>query len=347
VPKVDPRSASLPLFPPESSWKPPAEPPNLSSVRRLGVDTETRDPGLTTFGPGFLHGKANLVGVSLGTEDAKWYFPVAHPEDNCQWDVKAWLTDLLSADREYVGANLSYDVEALDHFGVRLGGKWLDVQIAEPLLDEERVGGYSLDSLSESYLGARKNEQALIDAAVSYGYDPKGDLWKLPARFVGAYAEDDAQLAIRILEKQLPLLEEQGLSPVFDLETRLLPIVWQMRKRGVRIDVAGAEALGRQWAARHEELLKLIHANSGMKVDIWSGRHLQQVCQSRGLTHPLTEKGNPSFSNDWLAAHEYPLFQLIAEARELASLPDQRPSARSVSYDAERRRRNTEWQVLE
>ena len=70
--------------------------------------------------------------------------------------------------------------------------KRCDVQICEPLLDEETAAGYSLEVLSKKYLGVGKDEELLRRAASMYtkGYkdkrakrpipfDPKGDLWML------------------------------------------------------------------------------------------------------------------------------------------------------------------------
>ncbi len=43
----------------------------------------------------------------------------------------------------------------------------------------------------------------LIEAARAHGVDPKGGLWKLPARFVGPYAEADADLPYNIYLRQI------------------------------------------------------------------------------------------------------------------------------------------------
>lgn len=316
MPAVDPSVRNIPLFPPESNWRPPKEPPNLAGVKRLGIDTETCDPGMQTFGPGILHGKAHCVGISLATDDAKWYFPTKHPSDNCDWDVHAWMRDLVKEERDWVGANLPYDMEILDHYGIQPKGRWLDVQVAEPLLDEEKDGGYSLDALAKYYLSTTKNEDLLRHAAAAYGIDPKAELWKLPARFVGPYAEDDASLALKIFDLQRPRLEADEMVPVFDLETELSPLVYEMRKKGVRVNLNRAEELREMWLLKQQGLeVDFAEHLGGLKVDIWSGKQLAQLCESKGIAYRLTDKKNPTFDNDWLAAHEHPMLQIVAGLR--------------------------------
>ena len=323
MPRVDPkdRGPTLPMFKPESDWRPPTAPPNLAGVKRLGIDTETKDPGLLTFGPGVLHGKAHSVGVSLSTGDASWYFPTHHPSDNCDWDVYAWLADLCKEERDWVGANLPYDVEILEHRKVYIKGRWLDVQIAEPLLDEERDGGYKLDVLAKYYLGEEKNEDKLKEAAGAYGVDPKGGLWQLPARFVGPYAEDDARLSLQVFDKQRPLLTEDGLDAVFDMETELLPIVYEMRKRGVRINLERAEELRALWIQREADLRAELRTRlGGVEVEVGKPKHLIQLCETKGITYPLTDKKNPSFTNDWLEAHPCKELNLVAQIRKVVHM---------------------------
>ena len=66
------------------------------------------------------------------------------------------------------------------------------------LIDENRLW-YTLNSISFDYLREVKDEKALKEAADSWGIDPKSELYKLPAMYVGSYAEQDARTYIRII----------------------------------------------------------------------------------------------------------------------------------------------------
>ena len=69
--------------------------------------------------------------------------------------------------------------------------------LAAPLLNENRFS-YSLNAVAYDYMGEMKSEAALREAAQEFGVDPKGELYKLPATFVGEYAEADARLTLQL-----------------------------------------------------------------------------------------------------------------------------------------------------
>lgn len=126
---------------PDTGWHAPREFPDLRGVHAIALDTETYDPDLLDFGPGWARGKGHIVGISLAVEDAAWYFPIRHevePETNMDpANVLAYLRDTLGDARQAkVGANLIYDLGWLAHEGVEVKGALMDVQHAEALLNE-------------------------------------------------------------------------------------------------------------------------------------------------------------------------------------------------------------------
>ena len=68
------------MFTPESDWLPPNinELPSWKGVKRVGIDTETRDPTLKTRGIGVRH-DGYVVGISFAIEDGpSFYLPIRH-----------------------------------------------------------------------------------------------------------------------------------------------------------------------------------------------------------------------------------------------------------------------------
>ena len=57
-----------------------------------------------------------------------------------------------------------------------------------------------------------KNEAKLIQAAKSRGLDPKADMYKMHASFVGEYAEADARLTWRLHERFITEIEKEDLT---------------------------------------------------------------------------------------------------------------------------------------
>ena len=83
--------------------------------------------------------------------------------------------------------NAQYDAGWIRRMGFTLNGRIIDTMLIAALLDENRFS-YSLNALAYDHLGKVKSEKNLVEAARSFGLDPKGELWKMPAMYVGPYA---------------------------------------------------------------------------------------------------------------------------------------------------------------
>lgn len=320
------------LFAPESSWEPPTDLPDLSQAKFIGVDVEAKDPNLMALGPGYLRGDAQPVGISLAVEcGPKLYLPFGHLAGGNMDKTKVVdyvRVQLSRPEQVKVGANLMYECEALDSLGIEIKGELWDIQNAEPLLDEAKPDGYSLEQLSKDYLGEGKTERLLRQAAAEHGIDPKTDLWKMHSKYVGEYGSDDALKPLLIMKKQLARLEDEKLMDVFKIETELLPALWLMRKRGVRVDLDAAEALSKEIQGSENELIRKITDAVGFFVDPWKSKSLEACFTQLGLQHLLryTDKVNKktgdlnlSFKNDMFTEikDEHPVISDIVEYRQM------------------------------
>jgi DNA polymerase I-like protein with 3'-5' exonuclease and polymerase domains len=324
----------LAMFTPDSEWKPPSELPDLRQARAIGVDVESYDPNLNKMGPGFIRGDARVVGISLAVLDGpKLYLPFGHEMGgNMDKDqVIRYVADQLKyEDQAKVGANFMYELEALASLGIQVKGPIEDIQIAEPLLDEDRPGGNSLEALSMSYLGRGKNEKKLRDAANALSLDPKKDMWRLHSKYVGEYGEDDAYNPLEIIELQKQQIEKEKLTDVWKLESELLPVLWKMRARGIRVDLEAADRLSREMKAEEDQLISRVWSETGYKVDPWSSKSLAIFLNQMGLgfyiqfTAPSKQhpQGQPSFTNEWFKkmGNEHPVFGWLRDIRVMSKI---------------------------
>lgn len=321
------------MFAPDSGWVPPTELPDLRGRKFLGIDVESHDPNLSTMGPGFIRGDAKVTGISLATEDKKLYLPFGHEQGgNMDKDlVVRYVSDQVSdASQDKVGANLMYEMEALASLGIEMRGRMCDIQVAAPILDENREDGNSLEALSVDYLGHGKNESKLRQAAADFNLDPKKDLWRLHSKYVGEYAEDDADYPIHILKKQLVQIKDEKLDEIWDLETQLTPVLWKMRARGIRVDLDAAERLSVEMKAEENKVLAQIWDKTGYRVDPWSSKSLAVFMNQMGLgfhvqyTKPTKQhpQGQPSFKNDWFQkmATQDPIFGWLRDYRVMGKI---------------------------
>lgn len=299
----------IPLFTPDSDWvaPPQSEWIDFRDCQYLGVDTETHDPYLEEHGPGFIRGDSFVTGVSLGDENGRRiYLPLRHGEGNV--DIDAALRyiqyQLKRPGLIKVGANIMYDLEALWSDGIEVTGDYRDIQVAEPLLDEDRQGGYSLDALARDYLGRTKNETLLKEAGVAYGgekINPKKLGAIMPAKYWGVYGEDDADLPVQIYLKQIQRIKEEELEGIFDLETELTRVLFKMRLRGVRVDVEKAEKLAEDTRRYEDQLTKKLQDEAHWDFNPYSSQDVSKILfENYGEECPRTAAGNPSITNEWL-----------------------------------------------
>ena len=203
----------------------------------------------------------------------------------------------------------------LKRLGIDLKGKMIDAMLAAPLLNENRFS-YSLNAVSYDYMGLMKSEAALREAAQEFGVDPKAELYKLPACFVGEYAEADAQLTLDLWQVFKVELTKEDLWQVFDMETSVLPLCIEMTWRGIRVDLDAAERLRQDLIKTVKAMQSDIKKETGLAVELWAAASIAKVFDQLGIPYGRTKTGLPSFTKNFLSQHEHPIAQKIAEARE-------------------------------
>jgi DNA polymerase I-like protein with 3'-5' exonuclease and polymerase domains len=307
------------LFPPQSDWSVPDFFPQFSETETVAIDLETYDPHLMTCGPGWATGRGHVVGIGVATKDWEGYFPIRH-EGGGNLDegiVLRWLTNLLkSTKREVVFHNALYDVGWLRREGVIVHGKILDTIIAAPLLNENRFS-YSLDNLGVEYCDERKDESLLKNAALAFGINPKSEMYKLHAKYVGPYGQQDASLTLKLWNKLKIEIAQQGLEKIFEMESKLIPLLLEMRWRGVRVDEEKAERVSKKLSTEEQKIQIEIKRKYGTDVNLWANASLESIFEKNKIWFPRTAKGMASFQKDWLEGHSHELPQLIVRARKL------------------------------
>lgn len=312
---------------------------DLSAAKLISLDVESDDPEIKRFGPGFVRNTAQVIGFSVATDTGFCkYFPVRHASCNVAPNVAfSWLKEVMRLPAPKVGANILYDLEGLWFEGLReVNGQIYDVQNAEALLDEEnalfpydpsdpegtRTRSFSLQALSKKHLGEVKDEKLLkILAGMLKIKDIKGSLRHLPGDVVGPYGEMDAKLPLALIQKQLVLLDKENLGEVWRLECDLIPLLLQMRLRGVPVDVGRAEQvneeLARELVEMKQELQKLA---GGIPIDPWDSKSLEKLCEVEKINFPRTAKGNPSFTSPWLEKSQHAALKKVVECRKVEKM---------------------------
>ena len=309
----------IPKFFSQKEWTTPSEYPDLRNCDEIAIDLETRDPDLKNKGSGSIIGNGEVVGIAAAVQGRSWYFPIAHG-NNPNMDRKKvlqWFKDTMACPATKIFHNAMYDVCWIRNLNIKINGLIADTMIAASLINENRYR-YDLNSLGWDYLGYGKSESTLIEAAKEWGVDPKAELWKLPATFVGEYAERDASLTLELWQLMKREITNQDVQSIFDLETDLFPCLVDMRFKGVRVNVEKAHQLKEKLLEQEKTLLLEIKKETRVEPQIWAARSIAKVFDKLKLSYERTEKTQaPSFTKNFLSEHNHPLVKKIAKAREI------------------------------
>ena len=293
-------------------WK-PSEPPLIASagVKKVYADFET---------DGVDRLKSKPCGIAVKRPgESSGYYPWAHlgggnlcPETMQRWGERE-LRDV-----EIVNLNTKFEVHMSENWGVDLREQnctFRDVAHHAALLDDH-WRDFSLDGIAQQWLGRGKVKEV--------GFKIEGrDIHKYPAGMVAPYACTDVDL-VEDLDAVMWLdMEEEGLVPVADLESRVIPVCVEMERNGAPLDV---EAL-RRWTSEAEDerqdLLHALYKETGMQINPDSGPDRVKLFTKAGLKGEWgsTAKGAPSFTDVVMraAAEKSPL---VGQARQAGKLAD-------------------------
>lgn len=238
---------------------------NILTKEIISLDTETT--GVNPI-------EAELVGMSFSfQENQAFYIPVPPERAEAQKIVNE-LRPVFENERSVkVGQNIKYDMLVLQNYGIEVKGKLFDTMVAHYVLQPELRHG--MDYLAEIYLhyqtihieeliGAKgKNQLNMRDL------DPK-DVYK--------YACEDADVTLKlknILEKEL---KENGIESLFyDIEMPLVPVLANIERNGVRVDVEALKQTSRDFTARMNELETEIYTLAGTEFNIASPKQVGEV----------------------------------------------------------------------
>jgi DNA polymerase I-like protein with 3'-5' exonuclease and polymerase domains len=307
------------MFEASTEWSAPENYPDLKGYKYIAIDLETKDPNLKTRGSGAIQGMGEIVGFAIAVDGWSGYYPIAH-EGGGNMDrqkVLKWIKEVLETPATKIFHNAMYDVCWLKAYGFKINGMIVDTMVMASLIDENRFS-FTLNSISFEFLREVKDEKALKEAAQSFGLDAKAEMYKLPAMYVGNYAEKDAELTLELFKTLSREIKKQNLENIYQLETELFPCLIEMKFKGVRVDVEKAHKLKQQLNTEEKQLLLEVKKHTGEEVEIWAARSIAKVFDKLALSYELTSKSKlPSFTKNFLSEHPHPTIKLIAKAREI------------------------------
>lgn len=280
---------------------------------------------------------ATPVGFSIACSPCSAvYIPVRAPETDCipEQLLQESLAQLFEdSEMLVIGQNIKFDFHILQNWGIAIHARPWDTMIAAWLLDPE------LPSLKLEQLG----KQYLDYEGIAYNdVVPKGSTFgAVPLPQAVQYAAEDADMALRLYSILKPLLETEGLMPVFEeIEMPVLPVLAGMERTGILINKAALKQFGQELDKQCKALELEAYRLTGHEFKINSTKQLQTVLFEERKLNP-GKKTKTGYSTDISVLEELaaldPLPELILKYRTLQKLKNTYVDTLPEQTDAEGR----------
>jgi DNA polymerase-1 len=289
---------------------------DLASAEEVSFDVET-----TSLDPI----QARVVGISLaGRPLHAYYLPLGDQGLPVECAVRRLKSLLEDPQWPKGGQNSKYDIQVLASIGIHVQGLCFDTMVESYLLDSN-LKQRNLDFLALRYLGVKKTA---TEALLGRGKD-QITMDMVPVEEVAAYACEDADVALRLHRHFAPQLSAMGVERLYhDVEVPLIPILADMERRGICLDVAYVGQLGREITGQLQGLEEAIHRGAGEEFNINSTQQLGYILFEKLAVHTelgvkrlrKTKTGYSTDASVLESMAEHPLVAKVVEYRNLAKL---------------------------
>lgn len=236
--------------------------------------------------------RAGLVGLAVATAPGTAaYIPMGHvglseTPNVSRAEVMRHLGPVLAdAAIRKVGHDLKAAAIVLGRHGLPVAGIVLDTMVASYLVDATG-SGHTLEELALAHLGYK----AMTEESVTGRGAKALALDNVPAASLMTFSGERADLPLALAPVLQDALRDTGLTTVYaDIEQPLLPILADIERAGVRVDVAALDQLGRRMQEELDRLSARIFEMAGGEFNINSPKQLGEVLFER-LQLPVAKK---------------------------------------------------------
>lgn len=218
--------------------------------------------------------QADLVGMSFSWEKGKAHY-VFIPEDReAALSILERFRPLFDReDLTWVGQNIKYDFLVLKWYGIEPKGRLWDTMLAHYLIEPD--GKRSMDALSLKYLGY---EPVKIETLIGKKGKNQITMREAPLEQVKEYAAEDADVTWQLHKVFEPMLESCGGRRLFsEVENPLIPVLVDMEREGVGLDVPFLQAYSKELERDIEVAEQTVFMHAGRNFNLGSPKQLGEV----------------------------------------------------------------------
>lgn len=288
----------------------------MSDIVVASVDIETDDPHLKQWGPGACRHDGEILGIGI-------YCPALGVDEYFEPNDPRALEILADPDIVKVFHNGVYDLDWMENgYDIEIYGRCEDTMTRETLLDSYAFS-YSLDACCQRRGVEGKNKGDTIDKWwTEHGGKGKAveHLKDIPPHIVGKYCRQDCKATYDLYWAQQPLLEEQNLLNANDIECKLYPLLMNMKRNGIRVDMQKLLAFMDQVEEEYENGIAEMEQKYGFaegSLSLNSAKDIEKMWRAEHLPIEYTATGKPSFAAAVLEDSDHPLAEKIQHLRGL------------------------------
>ncbi len=295
----------------------------ISKESLFVFDTETDD--LNSY-------KLNIAGASFSTKENEGYYVAINPYTHEGGKFKQNLKDRLpindfvkifkpvfeNKEIKKVCQNGKFDIAVLRNYGIELKNFYFDTMLASYCIDPDQKHG--MDELSQKYLNYKPIP---ISDLIGEKKDPS-KIFDVDLNSISNYASEDADITFRLYNKLKKELEKENLTKLaYEVEFPLVPVLEDMEREGIKIDVEALNALSNDLQTAMENYTRQIYECCDEEFNINSPKQLQEILFKK-LGLRKGKKTKTGFSTDARSLEsirgEHEVVGMILDFRQVSKL---------------------------
>ncbi len=235
----------------------------------IAIDTEA---------DGLAATRAPLVGLSLAVAPGRAaYLPLRHEGLAEQVPLAVAIEALgpVLTDRNTlkIYQNAKFDMLVMERAGFPASAPFDDAMLIS-YAQEAGMHGHGLDELSQLHLG---HTPLSYDEVTGTGRN-RIPFQRVPIERATAYAAEDADVALRLWQVLRPRLRFNSALALYEqLERRLLPVLLDMERAGIKVDADDLRRMSLDFEQRMVVIERDIHRLAGRELNVGSAKQLGEV----------------------------------------------------------------------
>ncbi len=265
---------------------------------------------------------ATIVGMSFSTKSHTAYYIHLFNNPNTENILHKLSFIFQDKNKTLVGQNIKYDYHILSNHNFPIHCKLWDTMVAHFLINPDD-NKHNLNYLSETFL---KYSPIKIDSLIGSKKSGQLSMSLLSGEEIKNYAAEDADITLQLRNIFEKKLKETNTQKVFEeIEMPLLPVLVEMERNGVKLDIDFLKDLSHKIEKQLLEIEQKIYHQAGMKFNIASPKQVGEVLFEHlkiSDAPKKTKTGQYATSEDVLIKlkHTHPIIDDILNHRELTKL---------------------------